>query len=900
MTFLDGTQREGDPDKKREGRKANGDKVTHTSMSGGAWRIDDDDLDEFYKLYCEHLLNHGPLHMTEKSTRIGALRVDLDLKYEGQVTEHLHTQKQVVEFTKSYMAEVKRYLAVPNDVEIYVTEKPEPTYYPSKKSSKSGIHLIVPALKTSRYIEETIRLNLLNRMTDFFPGLPISDDWKKVYDASPLTHTMPWTLLGSKKAEGTPYRIKYIIQWNSENGNITIDEDVPLTTTPALLKKLSIRSSPTEETDMTKEGKEIVEAHNNKEPTAISGGKATQPTRGRQMHRDGNSRGSSPDRTAYIQPLSEAMLKYYSDHVFNLAEKRYKEYAEWISVGQCLKNIHPDLESVWLEFSAQDADQYNFREAMAKWNSFGFRFDGPKLSEGSLRLWSRMDNPDKYAEIEKSNIFRLVDESTMTQTEHDVARVVYSMFRDNFKCVRYGNNVWYQYCGHIWQETDKGIQLQCLLSNKVHKLYLDKELEIGNLMRGLNPCPHKNESDMSCEYCLMSSKKKKYITMQTKLRMFTFKDKVMKECRELFLDETFVDKVDENKNLIAFNNGVFDTLNLEFRDGSPDDYISFSTKIDYDKDKKYFEYACWPEIEKFLSSVLPDTEVRNYFMLHLASSLSGNNAQRFHILTGSGSNGKSMLMNLMTTTMGDYCCKLPITLLTQQRGKSSAASPEMVRLKGKRFATMQEPDEQVPLNTGLMKELTSTEKVTARDLYAGAKAMIDFDVQARLHLACNDKPKINAKDGGTWRRLIVINFTSKFVHNPKAPNEYLIDESLMQKTMSQEWATAFLSYLVHLYKTNNGIRKIDIPKKVQEYSEEYKDENDVIAQYLREMLVKIEGETEQVEPVSKGALTSSFQEWKRTNEIRAGATTQELVKRIEDVYGKYPKGGWIAFRFVSV
>jgi len=257
------------------------------------------------------------------------------------------------------------------------------------------------------------------------------------------------------------------------------------------------------------------------------------------------------------------------------------------------------------------------------------------------------------------------------------------------------------------------------------------------------------------------------------------------------------------------------------------------------------------------------------------------------------------LMNLMTTTMGDYCCKLPITLLTQQRGKSSAASPEMVRLKGKRFATMQEPDEQVPLNTGLMKELTSTEKVTARDLYAGAKAMIDFDVQARLHLACNDKPKINAKDGGTWRRLIVINFTSKFVHNPKAPNEYLIDESLMQKTMSQEWATAFLSYLVHLYKTNNGIRKIDIPKKVQEYSEEYKDENDVITQYLREMLVKIEGETEQVEPVTKGALTSSFQEWKRTNEVKSGATTQELVKRIEDTYGKYPKGGWIAFRFVT-
>jgi P4 family phage/plasmid primase-like protien len=348
---------------------------------------------------------------------------------------------------------------------------------------------------------------------------------------------------------------------------------------------------------------------------------------------------------------------------------------------------------------------------------------------------------------------------------------------------------------------------------------------------------------------------------------------------------------------------VFDTISLEFRDGKPDDYISFSTKVDYDPSKPYYEHESWPEIDRFVKSVLPDKEVREYFMLHLATSLSGNNSQRFHIMTGSGSNGKSMLMNLMTTVMGDYCCKVPITLLTQQRGKSSAASPEMVRIKGRRFATMQEPDEKVPLNTGLMKELTSTEKVTARDLFAGAKAMIDFYVQARFHLACNDKPTINAKDGGTWRRLIVINFLSKFVHNPSGPGEFMIDESLMQKTMSQEWATAFLSYLVHLYKTHNGIRKLDIPRKVQEYSEEYKEENDLVSQYIRENIVTFNNAdvTIQPDPISKGQLTNSFQEWKRSNEYGKGGqgSSGDLVKKIESIYGKYPKNGWTAFQFVN-
>jgi phage/plasmid-associated DNA primase len=245
---------------------------------------------------------------------------------------------------------------------------------------------------------------------------------------------------------------------------------------------------------------------------------------------------------------------------------------------------------------------------------------------------------------------------------------------------------------------------------------------------------------------------------------------------------------------------------------------------------------------------------------------------------------------------------MPISLLTQQRGKAGAASPEMVRVKGRRFVTMQEPDEQVPLNTGLMKELTSSEKITARDLYAGAKAMIDFDVQARFHLACNEKPKINAKDGGTWRRLIVINFLSKFVANPTQPNEFLIDETIMQKTLSVEWAEAFLSYIVHLYTVNHGIRKLDIPKKVQEYSEEYKEENDLVSQYVREMLVTITDATEQPDPITKGALTSSFQEWKRNNEVgkMGQATTNDLYKKIESIYGKYPRNGWTSFRFASV
>jgi len=256
------------------------------------------------------------------------------------------------------------------------------------------------------------------------------------------------------------------------------------------------------------------------------------------------------------------------------------------------------------------------------------------------------------------------------------------------------------------------------------------------------------------------------------------------------------------------------------------------------------------------------------------------------------------LMILMSTTMGDYACTAPISLLTQGRNKSAAAAPELVRMKGRRFVTMQEPDEQVPLNTGLMKELASSEKITARDLYAGSKQMLDFELQARFNLACNEKPKINTTDNGTWRRLVVVGFPNKFVFDPKLPHEKLMNESMKQNCMSEQWATAFLSYLVHLFTEGKGLRKLAAPDKVMEYIAEYKEDSDVIAKFIREKIHPLPDmtETEQREAQSWSSITSAFGDWKRQNELMGKGTPAELKKRIEGTYKKMPKGGWTSFR----
>jgi P4 family phage/plasmid primase-like protien len=870
--------------------------ISHTSMDKGKFFIPEDDMPEFYDLYVKAVLDDNRLYLTEKPREVGPLRVDLDFIYEQRIDKHLHTQEQVTAFAKAYMDMMKQYLNLPDVTDVYVMEKRRPTFDAKKQRCKSGIHIVVPSVCTHKYVEQSVRRALLKRMEEFFPELPIKDPWDKVYDEQVLNRSQQWTLYGSRKPDedSLPYKITYILKYDGQS--LAVDTTIPDITVD-LMRTLSLREEKPE-TPMTEEGKALYgnTKVKGKDDVRISGGK---PRSGRPAQRSEKpgSRASSPNGRIFIQ-LDPEKREYLKAHCLNLDPTRADDYNKWVQVAICLHNIHPDLLDVFLDFSSQDEKKYNEADCIQKWNSLTFRNDGDRLGEGTLRFWSREDNREGYDEIEKSNVDRLVN-AARSCTEHDVACVIYAKFRDNYKCCDFKNNIWYRWTGHIWRETDSGVDLLMKLSNQVAGIFFKKEASIMSEMsqRELTECSGDKETKQDCgvcEYCKMNQEKEDYHKVYTQLKKTSFKANIMKECRELFFDEDFTKKVDANKDLIAFNNGVLDmtTADFTFRDGKPEDYISFSTGIDYDSSRPYYEYPAWPEVEKFIRQVLPDPEVRDYFLKHLATNImGGNTAQKFHILTGSGSNGKSMIMNLMSKALGDYSCTVPISLFTQKRKSSGSAAPEVARLKGRRFVTMQEPDESIALNTGLMKEITSGEKMYARDLF---KSGSEFEVQAKFHLACNEKPKINTTDGGTWRRLVVINFISKFVPVPSSANEFPLDESIQFLVNSPEWATAFLSYMVHVLKEGRGHRKLVAPKKVMEYTSDYRNENDALAKFISEKIVPIEDDDPVVQ-VDKTTLRRIFKQWKDENDQRS-LQPAELEKRLEGQFGKYPKGGWSNFK----
>ena len=119
-----------------------------------------------------------------------------------------------------------------------------------------------------------------------------------------------------------------------------------------------------------------------------------------------------------------------------------------------------------------------------------------------------------------------------------------------------------------------------------------------------------------------------------------------------------------------------------------------------------------------------------------------------------------ILIDLIRNVLGEYCLNLPVTLLTQKRKASNAACPEKAQTKGVRLCYMQEPDSGEKINAGEMKELTGGDVITARKLY---QDVFSFKPQFELWLMCNEKPIIDDKTNGAWRRVQVYPFESRLL-----------------------------------------------------------------------------------------------------------------------------------------
>ncbi len=241
-------------------------------------------------------------------------------------------------------------------------------------------------------------------------------------------------------------------------------------------------------------------------------------------------------------------------------------------------------------------------------------------------------------------------------------------------------------------------------------------------------------------------------------------------------------------------------------------------------------------------------------------------------------------------TLGDYQTSLQTTVLTRKRPDSGAANPDIMAVKGRRFIAMQEPDDKEPINTSRMKQFSGEDMVEARALYGDQEK---FVIMGKMFMMCNRLPPVSTMDRGTWRRIRVIEFISKFVppDHPeliaKRPNVFEMDMDLDKKL--RRWREPFLALLVHIYEKEYipfGLNPV--PEAVMQASNKYRETHDVFGRFKGErirMPATLEEKMAAMEdPITTNKIKVIVKNWAKENRLNLGA--DEAIQSLEAEFGK--------------
>jgi len=200
--------------------------------------------------------------------------------------------------------------------------------------------------------------------------------------------------------------------------------------------------------------------------------------------------------------------------------------------------------------------------------------------------------------------------------------------------------------------------------------------------------------------------------------------------------------------------------------------------------------------------------------------LSGDRREQvIHFMAGVGSNGKSVLMDLIAWLMGTYAIKLPANVLMLSKGERHPT--ELAQLHHKRLAVSSELEEGTFFHESLLKELSGDEKFRARFM---RQDFFEFTLTHKHVIVGNYRPRLRGGDPAMARRLLLVPFSAVF----KGEN---CDPLMLEKLKAE--GPAILAWLIEgtLRWQADGL---GVPANVRVASAEYMAEHDDIALWIDE------------------------------------------------------------------
>ena len=456
-------------------------------------------------------------------------------------------------------------------------------------------------------------------------------------------------------------------------------------------------------------------------------------------------------------------------------------------------------------------------------------------------------------------------------TDTMLSRFTTEYFKDRFHCT--DEKLWYEFSGHCWN--DKAADLsykEAMGEDAFLNHYRNVALHFESLP--IQNDDTKRKARMVRKLCvqLEDGKQREKIVVDSIMK---FHNRRPNFARDL-----------NTQNILVFNDGVFDFGTFTFGTGHPDVPVTMKVTqpfIPYDADNDHVKF-----LMQFMEAILPDASVRDYMLKVMGICLTlDTSLQLFWVLTGTGSNGKGRLMNLLEECLGTYYQAVSPAMLTRKRESANEANEALMALVKARLAVFQEPEAGEVIQAGTVKAITGEDTLSSRVNYG---KQTKFRPKFKSFLVANDLPATSEATVALFRRVRIINFPTSFVEEPKLPHERQIDYQLDKKLKAA--APHFIAVLIHHYErfVKEGLKE---PTSVRDSTKKYQNDNDVIKQFKDETLLSVKdgvGLPSQDHYICWTKVGQVFQKWYLKQTLKA-ATAKHILK-LRDSFGPFATFNW--------
>lgn len=275
-----------------------------------------------------------------------------------------------------------------------------------------------------------------------------------------------------------------------------------------------------------------------------------------------------------------------------------------------------------------------------------------------------------------------------------------------------------------------------------------------------------------------------------------------------------------NPWLLAVANGVVNLRTGELCSGVKSDYINCHSPVVFDPS------AVTEIFPASLREIFCQRDdLIDYVLTAFGYALTGlTNERTMFILHGSGSNGKSKLLELLAYILGDgeagYAKSVPAnSLKPDNRGNPDAPRNDLAVIADARLVLVNESDLKQGVAESMVKWLTGGDMISARFNHGKP---FQYRPHYKIFLSCNHRPVVRGTDAAIWNRLPLIPFDAKF----EGSNEdiYLIDKWKAE-------ASGILNLLIQ-YCLKWQQSRLQRPECITIASKEYRTESNPIAPFL--------------------------------------------------------------------